>query len=81
MKVLTHSGRIFNDAERKAPATLAWLKNGAEWQFNNLKVDLKLRAHKDSKTGSTHVTLKTKDALNFIGFGVSFNMTKNTFNF
>lgn len=78
---MTHTGKIFNDLERKAPATLAWLKSGADWHFNNLVVDVKLRADKESKTGSTHVTLKTKDALNFIGFAVTFNVTKGTNNF
>lgn len=73
---MTNTGKIFNDAARKAPATLAWLKSGGEWHFNNLVVDLKFRAKEGSKSGSTHITVKTKDALNFIGFAVNFNTTK-----
>lgn len=76
LKVITNTGKIFNDKTRKAPATLAWLKNGAEWHFNNLVVDVKMRAKEGSKSGSTHITVLTKDALNFVGFAVSFNLSK-----
>jgi len=74
---LSNTGKIFNAVVRNAPASLAWYKKHELSQFNNLKLNLSYKVPKDSNAGSLHITLKTKDALNFIGVAFSFNDEKD----
>lgn len=77
MKGLSNTGTMFNATMRNAPATLAWQSKQELSQFDNLKFNLSFKVLKDSTVGSVHMTVKTKDALNFIGLAINFSEEKS----